>query len=1040
MNLDTCFEKYSQELHKKFLSGDATEPSYYPTLKLFFECIAKNLQIPIEIVPNPKKIDAGMPDFKIKTEDERIIGYVEAKDIPQNLNDLLTSEQLTRYKHLPNLILTNFRDFILFREGDLVKRISLIDFTRLKEKEKSIQNDNKKQFIQFSNTFFSYSIPQTYTAKDLATQLARRTILLKELIIEELEIKNPPLLELYDAFKGELIKSLSITNFADIYAQTLVYGLLFAKIQAKKKQFSRISAYYFIPKTIPLLQRLFHMIAGPDLPKSLEWVLDDIVHVLLNSNMDSIVKEFHTKIWTDDPIIHFYETFLSVYNPKERERRGVYYTPEPIVSYIVNSIHEILKKVFGKNDGVASKEIKLLDPASGTLTFPAMTIRLAYEELKKKRKLGLFESLVKEHILKNFFAFELLLAPYVIGHFKVNIVLEDLGYKFSNDDRFQLYLTNSLEIKKKEQKILFPLLAKEGDIAKKIKEKTSILVVFGNPPYSISSENRSEFIEGLIMDYKKDLTERKYNLDDDYIKFIRFGQWKIEQNGEGILGFITNNSYLDQPTFRKMRESLFKTFNKIYILNLHGDLRSDKEVDEGTDENVFDIKKGVSIVLFIKTKSHVTKNIFYKDVYGKREKKYLFLNGSNIYKTKWKKVKAEKPNYYFIYKKFEGKETYKKFVSIKDIFYKNSICVLTKKDNFIVSRTNDELKNRLNKFISHRYSKSDLEEEFDIHDIKVRNSKGKRIFEWSIDEARIILKSNGINEKLFHSYNYRPFDIRAIYFDDYMISRSRKEIMKHFIQKNNLGLLIGRAGQNVKTDIWDLVFVSQNITDQNMFYRGGATIFPLYLFDNENTKDNVKLYILELLQKIFGKKISSKDLFFYIYAILHSTKYRKKYADFLNLEFPRIPITTNYTVFKRFVKYGNNLVDIHFLKSSDLKNNVSEFPQRGTNIVEKIRYDEKQQKIFINENQYFGKITSNLWESHIGGYQVLEKWLKDRIKIQLNLDEISTFLNIVSAVKQMQDISCKIDELYDKAESSILTNDNLVQEIIERNSLLKYTN
>lgn len=1007
------FETYLRELQSLYLSGEATEPSYYPYLKKFLEESAKHKGKFIDVFSNPKKTEGGLPDFLLKT-DGKIVGYIEAKDIIiRDLDKISKTEQLTRYRScLPNLILTNFLEFILFREGVPKKYVRICDLDSFLKRQ-SIQPTNMEEFNKMLDAFFSYSTPTIYNAKILATQLAKRTILLNDTILEELKAGNENLLGSYNAFREELIKSLTWENFSDLYSQTITYGLVFARIEAKDKLFKRETAYSFIPPTMPLLQNLFYILTGPNLPKSIDWILDDIVSMLANTDLNSILKEFHTKTWTEDPVIHFYETFLAEYNPKERERRGVYYTPAPVVSYIIRSIHEILKKEFNKAAGLADKDVTLLDPAAGTLTFPTTAIRLLYDEFKKKGRAGMFHNLVKEHVLKHFFAFELMVAPYAVGHFKANIVLEDLGIDLDESERFQFYLTNTLEMKELKQVTFLPALAREGKKAQEVKERIPILVVCGNPPYSISSENKSDFIEKLIDDYKKDVRTEKniHPLSDDYIKFIRFAQWKIEQLGHGIIGYITNNTYLSGLVHRGIRKKLLEIFDEIYILNLHGNsIIAEKTPAGGKDENVFDIRVGVAISFLIKKEYSQRRlaKVHYCDVWGLREEKYEYLTKNSILSTKWTIIEPEEPYFFFVPKEFREEETYKKFWSLFDILNKNKIGVCTKRDKFITDFEPGVLKMRIKTLLNKELTKKDFTKLYGLDDT----------YEWDFGKALKILRGKGFSDKLLLKYSYRPFDIRYIYYEDALIARSVKEVMKH-LQKENIGLVLGRAGQNVKYPDWDLVFITKFITDLNLFYRGGATVFPLYIY-NKIKVGNVNKTFIETLEKEYGESINPDKIFYYIYGILHSNIFRKKYNEFLMIAFPRIPFTKNFTLFKIVAELGKELCEIHLLESPILDKDESTYPIKGDDIIRKVRYDGKTGRVYINSTQYIGNIPPNVWEYHIGGYQVLYKWLKDRKNRNFGFNEQTTYLRIISAIRNTIRIQEKIDDYYTEVEKDVI--------------------
>lgn len=1013
MSKTNHFNTYLKEVQNIYLSGEATEPSYYPSFKNFLEECAKYNKKSVEVIPNPKRTEGGLPDFLLKTNG-KIIGYIEAKDIViTNLDKISETDQLKRYRRCyPNLILTNFLEFVTFRDGIRKKRVRICETESL-IRGYHVKPKNIEKLNEILNIFFSHSTPTIYKAKQLATELAKRTLSLNNAILEELNDGNEDLLGIFNAFRAELIKSLTKEKFSDLYSQTIIYGLFFARIEAKDKLFTRKTAYSFIPSTMPLLQNMFYIITGPNLPKSLDLILDDVVTLLINTNLSSILKDFHTKIWTEDPVVHFYETFLGEYNPKEKQRRGVYYTPAPVVSYIISSIHEILKKEFSKKDGLADKDVTLLDPAAGTLTFPTTAIRLLHNEFKRNNKQGIFNNLVKHHILKHFFALELMVAPYAIGHFKANMVLEDLGYVLSGAERFQFYLTNTLEMKEPRQVTFIPALAREGKKAQEVKERIPILVVCGNPPYSISSDNKSEFIEKLIDDYKKDVRTEKniHPLSDDYIKFIRFAQWKIEQLGHGIVGYITNNTYLSGLVHRGIRKTLLEVFDEIYILNLHGNsIICEKTPDGGKDENVFDIRVGVTISLLVKkrkSKDGLAK-VNYCDVWGLAEEKYEYLTKNNVNSTKWIALEPKEPYFFFIPKEFLEEETYKRFWSIFDIFEKNKIGVCTKRDKFITAFEANTLKTRIKTLLNKNLTKKDVTRLYGLDDT----------YEWNLERALKTLRRKGFSDKLLIHYSYRPFDIRYIYYEDALIARSVKEVMKH-LQRENLGLVLGRAGQNVKYPDWDLVFVTELTTDLNLFYRGGATVFPLYIY-NKTKNRNISKKFIETLEKNYDESVKPDEIIYYIYGILHSNIFRKKYDEFLMIAFPRIPFTTNFKLFKKIVELGKKLCEIHLLKSPILNREHSTYPMKGDDVVRKVKYDEKLNRIYINKNQYFGNVPPDVWQYHIGGYQVLYKWLKDRKNRKLGYADQTTYLKVISAIRNTILVQDEIDEKYPGVEEDLI--------------------
>lgn len=613
---NSILKNYLEDLFKTAKLGDAREESYYSDLKNLLISFARSQNKNFSITVLPKKTEAGNPDFRIWDGKGKIVGYIEAKDPKtENLDFVEESEQLKRYlTTFPNVILTNFFEFRLYRNGQLIEKVQIGRPFIIHQLQATPPVENEEKFSQVINKFFSFSIPKTTTAKSLAMELAKRTRFLRDNVIaEELKeegIKGTQTLEgFYRAFKEHLIPLLNLRDFSNLFAQTITYGLFAARTRAEN-DFNRELAYKFIPATIGILRDVFRFISSTDLPQSMSWIIDDIAEVLQVSQVKEIMENFYREGKGKDPVIHFYETFLAEYDSKEREKRGVYYTPEPVVGYIVRSIHKLLKEKFNKEDGFATQSVTVLDPASGTLTFPAEAIRLAIQEVKNKYGEGSVQPLIKDHILKNFYAFELMMAPYAIGHLKIGFVLDEYGYRLKENERFNLFLTNTLDFTKEDpNKFIFieKTLAKESQEALKVKEEVPIMVVMGNPPYSVSSTNTikegSEFYK-LYESYKEIVRKEERNiqpLSDDYIKFIAFAHWKIKQAGQGIIGMITNNSYLDGLIHRDMRKKLLDDFDEIYILNLHGSSKKQEKTPEGgKDENVFDIQQGVSIILMLK--------------------------------------------------------------------------------------------------------------------------------------------------------------------------------------------------------------------------------------------------------------------------------------------------------------------------------------------------------------------------------------------------------------------------------------------------------
>ncbi|MFH1703247.1 MAG: type ISP restriction/modification enzyme, partial [Nitrospirota bacterium] len=981
----------------------------------------------------PKKTEAGNPDFRIWDGKQHITGYIEAKDPTiDNLDRIEDTKQLKRYLHtFPNLILTNFLEFRLYRNGLLIDK-ALIGRPIILHKLKTTPPvEKEKELLQLFEKFFSFAIPKVYDAKNLAIELAKRTRFLKDEVIaqilkEEEKTGKGFIRNFYKAFKDYLISSLTEDQFSDLYAQTITYGLFAARTRSENS-FNRKLAYYNIPETIGILRDVFQFISLGSLPQPMEWIIDDISEILSVAEINKILHQYFHEGKGKDPVVHFYETFLSEYDPKTREMRGVYYTPEPVVSYIVRSLHSILKEQFKRPDGFASNTVTVLDPAAGTLTFLAESAKLAVDEFVSKYGEGGKENFIKEHILKNFYAFELMMAPYAVGHLKMSFLLEELGYRLQKDDRVKLYLTNTLEMEELAQTELpgMASLSEESHLAGRVKKEQPILVILGNPPYSVSSVNKSDFIEQEMELYKKDVREEKniQPLSDDYIKFIRFAHWKIDRDGKGIIGMITNNSYLSGLIHRGMRKRLLNSFDEIYILNLHGNSRIGEKCPDGSkDENVFDIQQGVSIVLFIKKeqKGKACK-VFYQNVYGLRESKYEYLSNSDSHTTAWKPLSPVEPYYFFVEKDFSLQVNYDKFIPMTEIFDKSSSGVKTHRDHFVVGFTDEEIKQRMRTFISNLPD-----------DLVAQSLDLKETTDFDIGTARESVKRINWKEQI-KPYSYRPFDNRSICYSSNLIDRDRIEIMHNFF-KDNLGLALMRQYVYDAVKIYNYVFCVSEIADTRIFIsnRGAGFIFPLYLYSSKDKKglfqakgeakeSNIKPEIFNSLSKAYKKEVSPEEIFYYIYAVLYSETYRTKYAEFLKIEFPRVPFTTDYKLFKRMSDYGNRLVELHLLKSPELDSPIARFQGKGDNRVRKLKYDDKDGILYINKEQYFEGIPQDVWSYQIGGYQVCDKWLKDRKERLLSFDEIQIYCKIVTSIQKTIEIQKAIDEVYDDIEREIIS-------------------
>jgi len=602
-----AIQTYIHAIEAKLAQGDATEHTHRASLGMLIESLASGISATNE----PKHIECGAPDFVVR-KGAATIGYIEAKSIGRSLDDIERGkgpdgERFGRYLgSLTNLVLTDYLEFRWYVDGNLWQKARLGNATR--DGKIKRDKDGTQDVAGLLGGFLERRAEGVGTPPDLAQRMARMAHMIRDLIIAAFkqEPESGSLHTQLMAFRDNLIPDLSVEYFADMYAQTIAYGLFAARCTApESKEFTRQNAAYLLPKTNPFLRNLFGTIAGPGLDERIAWLVDDLAQVLAQADMEAILKNFGKRTAREDPVVHFYETFLAAYDRRIREMRGVYYTPEPVVSYIVRSIDHLLKTRFNKPQGLADDKTLILDPAVGTATFLYMVINEIHQTFAGQE--GMWNDYVAEKLLKRIFGFELLMAPYAVAHLKLGLQLQETGYEFQSDQRLGIYLTNTLEEAVKRAETLFARwITEEANNAARIKKDEPIMVVLGNPPYSGHSANKGEWARQLVETYKKDVPElhkpaQAKWLQDDYVKFLSFGQWRIERTGQGVLSFITNHAYLDNPTFRGMRKSLMNTFTHIYILNLHGNTKK-REVtpDGGKDENVFDIQQGVAIGIFVK--------------------------------------------------------------------------------------------------------------------------------------------------------------------------------------------------------------------------------------------------------------------------------------------------------------------------------------------------------------------------------------------------------------------------------------------------------
>lgn len=981
--MNDAIKTYIVELNRQYSTGVAHEHAHRGTLKNLLDVFLPKGYI---VVNEPTREKCGAPDYII-IKGNIPIAYIEAKDLFDNDLDGRKEHknQFDRYKKsLDHIVFTDYLDFHLYENGEFVDSVRLAEGRG----DKIVLNEESvDKFIQLIDRL-AKATPQRITSPTrLASMMAGKARLLANVIEQALENDKEQTSELANqmkVFQEFLIHDLNEKTFADIYAQTIAYGLFSARLNdPTPDDFSRTEANELIPKNNPFLRRIFNDIAGYNVDSRIAWIIDDLVEVFRVTDMPKVMKGFGGTSGRTDPMMHFYEDFLGEYDPQLKKSRGVYYTPQPVVDFIVRAVDDILKCDFNLPMGLAdssmiehevvndqfmrgyknvTKKIKkkmhrvqILDPATGTGTFLAAAIRQIHANMEGQW--GVWNDYVEKHLLPRLNGFELMMASYTIAHLKLNMVLRETGYNQQSDQRLRVYLTNSLEEYNAATGTLFAAaISQESDEASRIKRDTPVMVMMGNPPYSVSSNNNGPWITNLMESYKRDLNERNIQpLSDDYIKFIRLGQEYISRNGEGILAFICNNSFLDGLIHRQMRKELLQSFDKIYFLDLHGNSRKkDATLDGSKDENVFDIMPGVSINIFVKKLRNTGECLLYHyDLFGSRESKYDFLLANNLKSVQWSRLSPVEPYYFFVQKDFSYKEAYEKGFKVKELMSFNTSGVKTHHDKELVATTPFNTP----------------------HNIQ---------------------------------YSYRPLDNQWIDYDMDKVVRHRYDKMRHLIDKDNVSLIIGPQGQVVGEMPWNVVFVSNRLVDTNIFYRGGGILFPLYLYSEDNNvrKPNLDKEIWNKINASVGEETSPEELFDYIYAMLHSPSYRTKYKEFLKIDFPRIPYPTNAEEYHRLSEIGSQLRKLHLMEDVP-QTKLAQFNTSGDNLVDKPQF--KDGNVWVNKEQCFSDVPEIAWNFYIGGYQPAQKWLKDRKGRILTFDDITHYRNIITILVETDRLMNEID-------------------------------
>lgn len=1009
-NLQTYLERLSQLRQNTQATG---ELSLRPALDELFQSLKPD---GVDFVGEGKQLASGRPDFTFtRGVYNEPIGYVEAEKVAANLSKLTghAKAQNERFAaDLDNFLLTNHFDFRLYDSGKEVESVVL------PEKGAELTEQHQNDFARLWERFTETQIAAPKTPNELATLLARRARTLRLAIEDSLGDADSPLLEDLTAFRRLLLPDLNPHDFANLYAETLTYGLFAARCQMPEgKRFNPHNADKSLRRT-PLLRTLYRLFEA-DVPANLEWILDDMAAILNGAAIDEIRNYFENRAGRPDPMIDFYEPFLAQYDAKARQSRGVYYTPEPVVSYIVRSVHALLQDRFDLADGVAGGA-KILDPATGTGSFLFAVV----DQMHKEIGAGSWKSFVRDKKpLDNLFGFELMVAPYTVAHLKVALQMEGLGTPLNEGERVGIYLTNTLDdARRQSEALLESSIAEEVNAAADVKEKAEILVVLGNPPYSGVSANSPTKMQGderiltgvgeQIESYKiidgVPMGERNPKwLQDDYVKFLAFAQRRIEKSGEGIVAFITPHGYLDNPTFRGMRRSFLKTFSALYLLDLHGNSNKKEVAPDGSaDKNVFDIKQGVAILLAVKQKGTTGEaQVFHADLWGDRESKNVALLAEDVNATKWQELTPKAPMFFFVPRDEALALEYEKLPKVTDIFPEGSAGLVTARDALTIHFSSKKVWETVQDFAS-----------LPVEAARQKYELGDDARDWKVNLAQEDLRKTGLKESDITPILYRPFDVRSTYYTGHsrgFICMPRAEIMQNFIGHGNIGLIATRQTR----DQFD-VFATQHICGHKTCSSYDVnTVFPLYLYSEglfgAEKRPNIAPDYMAKLTAITGEAPTPEEVFGYVYARLNGPKYRQMFAELLKTDFPRVPMPTTRKQFEQFAKLGAELVALHTLDTKAapaLKEKRHDFSP-GSDAVEKVTYDAGERRIMINETQGFGDVDAEVYAAKIGGYTVADKWLADRKGRTLSFDEQRLYPQILIALAETRRVMSVIEAL-----------------------------
>ena len=1094
--------EYLRKLERALKRGDSTEHTHRPALKELIEALDEKVIATNE----PKRSACGAPDYVVsRKRDQLSLGYMEAKDVGADLGEIERGEQIKRYLAASpgeNLLLTDYLEFRWFVGG---KKRETFRLATLQPGGKLAlaTADELERAKHLLHGFLTQRPVDIASAEELARRLAKLTHVMRDIITGAFQTgqASQQLRDWRDAFAATLLPELApqgdarkeaeaASKFADMFAQTLAYGLFSARAVSGSTKFTREKAQKLIPRTNPFLRTFFEQITGAALDdEPFAGFVEDLIQTLDHADMARVMEDFGKHGRRRDPVVHFYETFLQAYDPKLRELRGVYYTPEPVVNYIVQSIDRLLKDKFGIKAGLADhskitttrregeREIReethrvlILDPATGTATFLYTVLDFIRSQFKTRKNAGQWGSYVHEHLLPRLFGFELLMAPYAVAHFKLGLALaamdeeplfrQQWSYEPRANERLNIFLTNTLEDLEHTASQLGPLraLSDEANSAYEVKRHRPVLVVLGNPPYSnFGQQNRNPWILNLLEDYKRGLNEKKLNLNDDFIKFVRWAQWRIEQTGSGIIGYITNNVYLDGLTHRRMRECLLETFDEIYIVNLHGSSKKQEKSPDGTkDDNVFDITVGVSIALFVKLppgakKAKSLATVRHVDLWGRRADKYEWLDDHHTDNTKWQKLQPESPGFYLVPRDASLEKEFRALWSVREIFPLSGNAIKTERDGVSIKFSEEEINRVLGDFKT-----------VAVEELRRKYELGPDSRDWSIERAQSDVRDHA-KKQFTYPIVYRPFDVRYTWYSGRgkgFIGTPASGLMHHLLQEGNLGLCCLRQARRAQMDSF---FAVQDLVCKDVVSPFDiGTVFPLYLYPNgklpeadlfahdNGRRPNLSAeFIRDLCEKLKVKfvpdglgrpgkhEVGPELIFHYAYAVFHSPTYRARYAEFLRADFPRLPLTSDYELFRTLAGFGGELVDLHARGKGEPRG--LSFPVKGDNVIEEVRYQPpvaadvsrrtssragdresaptdvggyeptKVGRVWINDRQYVEGVPESAWTFPIGGYLPARRWLKDRIGRTLGYEEQAEYQRLIWALIETKRLMAEID-------------------------------